>query len=222
MYFSKKPYTTGKEQNKPIMDDNIFEENIDEKINIKMIQGSNQGMGCNFMKGKGNISNMDMDMDEIPGMNENFGMSSGMKNGMMNNPDMNGGMSSQRKSQGRGMSQFPGQIQGQIQDFSQNVKGQGHSMSLHPKAKEKFLSYEDTSMQTPQTVSDVYFTPGFLKTQIGNKIRVEFLIGTNAPMVDRTGILRFVGASYIIIELENTDDLMMCDLYSIKFVTIYR
>ena len=76
--------------------------------------------------------------------------------------------------------------------------------------------------RTPQTVSDIYFTPGFLRTQIGNKIRVDFLIGSNAPLVDRTGILEYVGASYILLAQDNSDDLVMCDLYAIKFVTILR
>jgi hypothetical protein len=65
------------------------------------------------------------------------------------------------------------------------------------------------------------FVPGFLRTQIGRKVRVEFLIGTGTT-TDRIGTLVGVGASYILIRLEETDDILMADLYSIKFVTFYH
>jgi len=77
----------------------------------------------------------------------------------------------------------------------------------------------DGMAQVPQTVQNVLFTPGFLRTQIGRRVRVEFLIGTN-NLTDRTGTLVAVGASYIIIRPIDSDDLMLCDMYSIKFVTI--
>lgn len=73
--------------------------------------------------------------------------------------------------------------------------------------------------QMPTTVESPLFTPGFLRTQIGRRVRVEFLIGTN-NLTDRTGTLVAVGASYILIRPIDSDDLMMCDIYSIKFVTI--
>ena len=73
--------------------------------------------------------------------------------------------------------------------------------------------------QLPTTVESVLFTPGFLRTQIGKRVRVEFLLGTNL-LTDRTGTLVAVGASYILLRPIDSDDLMMCDIYSIKFVTI--
>lgn len=73
--------------------------------------------------------------------------------------------------------------------------------------------------QPPTTVQSTLFTPGFLRTQIGKKMRVEFLLSTG-PLVDRTGTLLAVGASYILLRLVASDDIMMCDIYSIKFVTI--
>jgi len=73
--------------------------------------------------------------------------------------------------------------------------------------------------QVPVTVENPLYTAGFLRTQIGRRIRVEFLLGTNL-LTDRSGTLVAVGASYILIRLVDSDDLMMCDIYSIKFVTI--
>ena len=74
--------------------------------------------------------------------------------------------------------------------------------------------------QPPQTVESVMYTPGYLKTQIGRRVKVDFLIGTNSFM-DKTGTLLAVGVSYIILREQETDDLLLCDIYSIKFVTFY-
>jgi hypothetical protein len=76
--------------------------------------------------------------------------------------------------------------------------------------------------RTPTTVESPYYTAGFLKNFIGQSMRVEFLIGTSGALVDRTGVLVEVGASYIVLRPVLADDLVMCDLYSIKFVTIYQ
>ncbi|NLT98170.1 MAG: hypothetical protein GXW96_08505 [Christensenellaceae bacterium] len=76
-------------------------------------------------------------------------------------------------------------------------------------------------METPTTVESPYYTAGFLRNFIGQNMRVEFLIGTSGALVDRVGVLVEVGASYIVLRPYLTDDLLMCDLYSIKFVTIY-
>jgi len=77
-----------------------------------------------------------------------------------------------------------------------------------------------SNAQLPQTVQSTMYIPGFLRTQIGRTVRVEFLIGTNGPLVDRTGTLLAVGASYILLRPINSDDIMLCDIYSIKFVNI--
>jgi len=64
------------------------------------------------------------------------------------------------------------------------------------------------------------YTPAYLRTQIGRYVKIEFLIGTNM-LVDREGTLVAVGASYVILQEAETDDLLLCDIYSIKFVKIY-
>jgi hypothetical protein len=76
------------------------------------------------------------------------------------------------------------------------------------------------SVPVPSTVQSTMYTPGFLTTQIGKLMRVEFLIGTNGPLIDRVGTLIAVGASYILLRPTGSDDLLLCDIYSIKFVTI--
>jgi hypothetical protein len=66
---------------------------------------------------------------------------------------------------------------------------------------------------------DVNYTQGYLRTQIGRRMLVSFLIGTSTYQ-DRTGVLERVGISYIILrEPEGTE--LLCDIYSIKFVRIF-
>lgn len=73
----------------------------------------------------------------------------------------------------------------------------------------------------PSMLNNPNFIPGFLRTQIGKQIRVEFLIGTGV-ITDRIGKLVGVGSSYILLTPTGTDDILMADIYSIKFVTIYH
>ncbi|MFZ5967852.1 MAG: hypothetical protein ACOYVK_11860 [Bacillota bacterium] len=68
--------------------------------------------------------------------------------------------------------------------------------------------------------TDINYTQGYLKTQIGRYVKIEFLIGTNM-LIDREGTLLDVGISYVIIREPETDDLLLCDIYSVKFVKIF-
>ncbi|MFL0194365.1 hypothetical protein ACJDU8_02060 [Clostridium sp. WILCCON 0269] len=67
---------------------------------------------------------------------------------------------------------------------------------------------------------DINYTQGYLKTQIGKRIRATFLLGT-ATLQDRTGVLENVGISYIILRNEETNTRELADIYSIKFVVIF-
>lgn len=77
-----------------------------------------------------------------------------------------------------------------------------------------------TSDFNPTSIMDPEFTQGYLRTRIGQRVKIEFLIGTNM-LVDREGVLLNVGASYLTIREAETDDVLLCDLYSIKFVRFY-
>ena len=72
---------------------------------------------------------------------------------------------------------------------------------------------------TPEILTNNIYTPAFLREQIGKLMRVEFLIGTN-NLTDRIGILEDVGASYILLRSVESNNLIYCDIYSIKFITI--
>ena len=64
------------------------------------------------------------------------------------------------------------------------------------------------------------YTQYYLKQQIGKRVKVTFLIGTNTVQ-DRDGILLEVGISYLDLKDLEANFLVMGDLYSVKFVNIY-
>ncbi len=73
----------------------------------------------------------------------------------------------------------------------------------------------------PPVITNTEYLQAKLKQYIGYTVRVEFLIGTNV-LTDRLGTLREVGVNYIILQPPESDDLIVADLYSIKFVTVVR
>ena len=75
--------------------------------------------------------------------------------------------------------------------------------------------------EAPPTVTNPYYLAGYLRTQIGRFMRIEFSLGTTGSLNDRIGILQDVGASYVVLRQFPSDDLIVGDLYSIKFITIY-
>lgn len=70
----------------------------------------------------------------------------------------------------------------------------------------------------PPTLSEAIYTPGYLSQHIGDLMRVEFLLGS--AMTDRVGFLKNVGASFIVLAALDGSSEILCDIYSIKFVTI--
>ncbi|WDC84410.1 hypothetical protein PL321_00895 [Caloramator sp. mosi_1] len=77
-----------------------------------------------------------------------------------------------------------------------------------------------TAMDDP-TLKNINFTQAYLRTQIGKKVKIDFLIGTNL-FIDKEGILLEVGVSYIVIRETTSNAKVMCDFYSIRFVTIFE
>ncbi|MCB2294436.1 hypothetical protein LGK95_13045 [Clostridium algoriphilum] len=73
---------------------------------------------------------------------------------------------------------------------------------------------------TTSIINNPLYTQGWLIAHIGKYIKIEFLIGSNM-LIDREGILQEVGISYIIIKETGTNDLVLCDIYSIKFVRVF-
>ena len=59
-----------------------------------------------------------------------------------------------------------------------------------------------------------------LADNIGNFVVCEFLIGTQ-NMTERSGVLYSVGTGFVVLFEEQTRTYIVCDIFSIKFVTFY-
>ena len=78
----------------------------------------------------------------------------------------------------------------------------------------------DFSNPFPVTPESIQYLNGFIRTQIGRRITVTFLVGSNL-IEEKSGFLLGVGANYILINELDTNDLTACDFYNIKFIRFY-
>lgn len=102
-------------------------------------------------------------------------------------------------------------------DYSTNTRAPAQ-FSSYSEPDEMLAPMPAAAPVRPETLVDPTFVPGYLYTQIGKVVRVEFLIGNT--VTDRVGKLIEVGASYILLQDFSGASTTMCDLFSIKFVTI--
>lgn len=76
------------------------------------------------------------------------------------------------------------------------------------------LTYESL----PETLINPIYVPAYLRNNIGKWARLELLIGNS--VMSRIGRIAEVGAAFVVIQPTGSSTTMMCDIYSIKFVTI--
>ena len=72
----------------------------------------------------------------------------------------------------------------------------------------------------PVTAESLQYLNGFLRTQIGRRVSIDFLVGSNS-IVTTSGFLLGVASNYILINELDTNDLTTCDFYNIKFIRFY-
>lgn len=80
---------------------------------------------------------------------------------------------------------------------------------------------ENLNQQGPPPSTEAGFIPYYLSQNIGKNVRAEFIIGTNM-FTDRTGVLKEVGINYFVLHDVNSRTDVMCDMYSVKFVTVLQ
>lgn len=118
----------------------------------------------------------------------------------------------------------PQQQQQQRQQLAQGgnwqFPGNPKTMMQSPAGTNILAPIAPNTQPMPMTAESLQYMNGFLRTQIGRPVKVDFLIGTNT-LVDRTGILLGVGVNYILINEIETDDVVACDFYNIKFIKFY-
>lgn len=84
----------------------------------------------------------------------------------------------------------------------------------------KNTTITDFSNPFPVTADTIQYLNGFIRTQIGRRVKVEFLVGSNT-LETREGYLLGVGANYILINELDTNDLTACDFYNVKFIRFF-
>ena len=96
-----------------------------------------------------------------------------------------------------------------------------NTMPGHIQQDQMTAPITDLTMPMPMTMESMQYMNGFLRTQIGKRVRVQFLIGTNS-FLDKMGKLIGVGANYILLQEAMSDDVLVCDFFTIKFVTVFK
>lgn len=66
----------------------------------------------------------------------------------------------------------------------------------------------------------IEYLNGLIRTQIGRRARIDFLLGSSG-MVTKDGYILGVGSNYILINEVDTDDITACDFYNIKFIRFF-
>lgn len=66
----------------------------------------------------------------------------------------------------------------------------------------------------------IEYLNGLIRTQIGRRASIDFLLGTSG-MVTKDGYILGVGSNYILINEVDTDDITACDFYNIKFIRFF-
>ncbi|MDR2908678.1 MAG: hypothetical protein LBU86_02185 [Oscillospiraceae bacterium] len=80
------------------------------------------------------------------------------------------------------------------------------------------LSGFDSLMPVESTSGSGADIRSFLSSHLGDMVRVEFLLADNT--IERVGILSEVGDNYIVLNSADNANRLLCDMSSIKFVTI--
>lgn len=87
----------------------------------------------------------------------------------------------------------------------------------NPEMLEPITNYSQPFLVTADSIQ---YLNSFMRTQIGRRVTVQFLIGSGS-LIEKSGYLLAVGANFILLNEAGTNDILSCDFYTIKFVTFY-
>lgn len=92
--------------------------------------------------------------------------------------------------------------------------------TMQPPMEQPTRNPQAAPMHTNQVppVMDISYIQGYLTSIVGKNVRAEFMLGGSQYM-DKAGRLLEVGVNYFVLEDFISQALIMCDLYSVKFVT---
>lgn len=115
----------------------------------------------------------------------------------------------------RNNEEYPGLSTRQNNGYPYNNQ-MSSSQSMRNTIKQKEI---DNIKSLPPVITNPGYLQGYLRTKIGEFMKVNFLLGTGT-FIDKEGILEEVGVDHIVLKNVNTGDDTVADLYSIKFIDI--
>ena len=77
---------------------------------------------------------------------------------------------------------------------------------------------KETNIYPPQQLKQGVYMPTYLTGYIGRLIKVESIIGNKLDA--KMGILTAVGTGFIVLRDYRTKNTVVCDIYTIKYVTV--
>lgn len=90
---------------------------------------------------------------------------------------------------------------------------QDNKQSENDTAEDLFIPYAVTR-------ESLQYLNGFIRTQIGRRVTIDFLIGSD-NLTSKTGYLLAVAQNYLLLNELDTNDVTACDLYTMKFIRFY-
>ncbi len=90
---------------------------------------------------------------------------------------------------------------------------QDNNQSENNTAEDLFIPYAVTR-------ESLQYLNGFIRTQIGRRVTIDFLIGSD-NLTSKTGYLLAVAQNYLLLNELDTNDVTACDLYTMKFIRFY-
>ena len=100
-----------------------------------------------------------------------------------------------------------------------NIGADGN-VDFCPSCRNDLMPITEYNQPYPINADNIQYLNGFIRSQVGRRVHVEFLIGTN-NIVEKDGYLVAVGANFILLNPLDTTDILACDFYNIKFMKFY-
>lgn len=110
----------------------------------------------------------------------------------------------------------PPQPMGMTDTAGTSPAGTGGNMALNNETS----AIQEYNQPFPVTGESIQYLNGFMRTQIGRRIEIQMLVGSD-NLVTKEGYLLGIGANFILINEVGTNDLTTCDFYNIKFVKYF-
>lgn len=98
-----------------------------------------------------------------------------------------------------------------------NEEIQNDTKDINP---DKGITAADLFVPYEVTRESLQYLNGFIRTQIGRRVTIDFLIGSD-NLQSKTGYLLAVAQNYLLLNELDTNDVTACDLYTMKFIRFY-